>query len=452
VAVATLVGTTLETYDFVLYAQAAALVFGDVFFPQLSPAAGTLAAFSTFAVAFVARPIGAVVFGHFGDRIGRKAMLVTALVMSGAATFGIGALPGHDTLGLAAPVVLVMLRFLQGVGLGGEWSGSILLAAEHAPAGRRGGYASFTQIGANVGPLLASAAMLTLSATLSDDAFRSWGWRIPFLIGGALMAVGIYVRLAVAESPLFLRDVATVAAVPPPGPAPAVPPPGADAEVPAGPRASRRTAAGASRLPVWDVMRRRPRMLLLATGALMVVYLLAYIIYTFALTYGLGLGISRTTMLTALLIASVVNTPAVALIALLSDRVGRRPVCLTGAIAAIAWAYPMLALIHTRSLLWVTVSFTVAVIIATLVFAPMGAYLPELFDTQWRYSGVAVSSNVAAILGGGLGPIVATALLAAVGSIWSVAGYLAVIALISLACIWLLPETYRRSLARESQP
>jgi MFS family permease len=413
---ATLVGTTLETYDFLLYAQAAALVFGGVFFPQLSPEAGRLASFGTFTVAFVARPVGAVLFGHFGDRIGRRAMLVVALVLSGGATFLIGLLPGYSTIGLAAPVILVGLRFLQGVGLGGEWSGAILLATEHAPAGRRGGYASFTQVGANIGPLLATGAMLTLSATLSDDAFRSWGWRLPFLAGGVLMVVGLYVRLAVAESPLFVEAMT-------------------------GGR------AGASRLPVWEALRRRPTTLLLATGALLVVYLLAYTVHTFALSYGVGLGVSRTMMLSALLIASVFNVPTIALIALLSDRVGRRPVCLAGALAAVVWAYPLFGLIHTRSLLWIVVSFTVAQITAGLIFSPMGAFLPELFETRLRYSGVAVSSNLAAILGGGLAPLVATALLSATGSPVWIAGYIAAVALVGLVCIVILPETYRRSLA-----
>jgi MFS family permease len=379
-----------------------------------------------------------VAFGHFGDRIGRKAMLIVALVLSGGATFAIGLLPGYGSIGLAAPAILIVLRFLQGVGFGGEWSGAILLATEHAPVGRRGGYASFTQAGAQIGPLLASGAMLTLSATLSDEAFRSWGWRIPFLAGGVLMAVGLYVRLAVGESPLFIRDVAGAE------PARAGAGTGTDAGVAGRPRA----AAGASRLPVWEAVRRRPRMLLLATGALLVVYVLAYTVTSFALAYGVGLGVPRTTMLSAVLIASAVNTPAVVLIAVLSDRVGRRPVCLAGGLAAIAWAYPLLALIHTRSLLWITVSFTAAVVIASLIFAPMGAYLPELFETRLRFSGVALSSNLAAILGGGLAPIIATALLAATGSAWWISGYLAAMALISLVCIWILPETHRRDLAQ----
>jgi len=434
---ATFVGTTLETYDFVLYAQAAAIVFGEVFFPQFSPATGTLASFGTFAVAFVARPVGAVVFGHYGDRLGRRSMLIASLVLSGACVLAIGLLPGYAAIGVAAPLILVVLRFLQGVGFGGEWAGSILLATEHAPPARRGGYASFTQVGATVGPLLASAAMVTLSAALSDEAFRSWGWRIPFLAGSLLMAVGIYVRLAVGESPLFVRVLAGAGAgAGPAGPAGTAIKPDA-----------RPVAAGPSRLPVWEAVRSRPRIMLLATGALIVVYLLAYIVNTFALTYGIGLGVPRTTMLSAVLIALVVNVPAVMLTASLSDRIGRRPVCLAGAVAAILWAYPLFALIRTRSPLWITVSFTGGVVIATLIFAPMGAYLPELFETRLRYSGVALSSNVAAILGGGFAPIVATGLLTATGSPWSVTAYVAAIALLSLACIVILPETYRRDLA-----
>lgn len=428
VGLATLVGTTFETYDFVLYAQAAALVFGAVFFPRLSPASGTLASFATFAVAFAARLVGATLFGHYGDRVGRKSMLIVSLVLSGTGTLAIGLLPGYASIGLAAPVLLVLLRFLQGVGLGGEWAGAVLLATEHAPNARRAGYASFVQVGATVGPLLASSALLTLSAVLSDDAFRSWGWRLPFVAGSVLMAVGGYVRLQVAESPLFVRDVAP--------------------SVPAAAQPGRRApdAVGPLRMPVWEAVRRRPGVLLLATGALMVVYLLAYTVNTFALTYGVSLGVPRTTMLSALLIALVVNVPAVPLIALLSDRVGRRSVCLAGAAAAIGWAYPLFALIQSRSPVRITIAFLGGVVIASLIFAPMGAYLPELFETRLRYSGVALSSNLAAILGGGLAPIIATGLLTVTGSPWSITAYVAAAAALSFLCVRLLPETYRRDL------
>lgn len=430
VGLATFVGTTFETYDFVLYAQAAALVFGAVFFPHFSPASGTLASFATFAVAFAARLVGATLFGHYGDRVGRKSMLIVSLVLSGTGTLAIGLLPGYASIGLAAPVLLVLLRFLQGVGLGGEWAGAVLLATEHAPHDRRAGYASFAQVGATVGPLLASSALLTLSAVLSDDAFRSWGWRLPFVAGSVLVAVGGYVRLQVGESPLFVRDVA-----------PSVP-----ADTAAQPARGASDALGAFRMPVWEAVRRRPRVLLLATGAMIVVYLLAYTVNTFALTYGVSLGVPRTTMLSALLIALVVNVPAVPLIALLSDRVGRRSVCLAGAAAAIGWAYPLFALIQSRTLVGITIAFLGGVVIASLVFAPMGAYLPELFETRLRYSGVALSSNLAAILGGGLAPIIATGLLTATGSAWSITAYVAAAAVLSLLCVGLLPETYRRDL------
>jgi MFS family permease len=420
---ATLAGTTLETYDFVLYGQAAAIVFGSVFFPRFSPASGTLAAFATFAVAFVARPVGAVLFGHYGDRTGRRSVLVASLLLSGGSTVAIGLLPGYSAIGVAAPVFLVVLRFMQGIGLGGEWSGSILLATEHAPTTRRGAYASFTQVGATAGPLLASAALLTASAVVHGQAFRSWGWRLPFLAGGVLVALGVYVRWRVSESPLFAAR------------------PADRGQATGGPAADAPPALPVVRLPVWEVLRRRPRMLLLACGGLLVVYLLAYTVNTFALSYGIGLGVSRTFMLSSVVVASVINVPIIPLVALLSDRVGRRPVCLAGAALAVVWSYPLLALIRTRSHVWVMVAVTGGVVIASLVFTPMGAYLPELFDTRFRYSGVSLSSNVAAVLGGGLAPIIATALLVGTGSPWSVTGYLAAVALLSLGCLLVLPET-----------
>jgi MFS family permease len=443
VGVATLVGTALEAYDFVLYAYAAALVFGEVFFPRLSPASGTLAAIASTGVAFIARPLGAVLFGHFGDRIGRKPMLIVALVLSGAATFAMGLLPGYASIGLAAPAILVVLRFLQGIGLGGELSGAVLLAAEHAPAGRRGGYASLPQVGANLGTLLASATLLTLSATLSDEAFRAWGWRIPFLAGGALMAVGLYVRLAVAESPVFTKDLAGAA-------------PAATKSRERGPergpeRGRGRAAARAARLPVWDTVRRMPQTLLLGIGTLTVAYMIPYTVHSFAQAYGVGIGIPRTTLLSSSLIAAVIGAAAVGLFAVLSDRVGRRPVCIAGGVAAIAWAYPFLGLIHTRSQLWITVSFAVALVIVGMIGGPTAAYLPELFESRLRYSGVALITNVAAILGGGLSPIIGTALLNATDSAWWVTGYLALTALISVACSVALPETYARDLAQPSR-
>ena len=253
VAFASFTGTAIEFYDFYIYGTAAALVLGAIFFPEFSPAAGTLAAFATFAVAFVARPLGGVFFGHFGDRVGRKAMLIFSLLMMGVATVLIGLLPGYAAIGVAAPLLLVVLRFLQGFGLGGEWGGAVLMATEHAPQGKRGLYSSFPQMGPAVGFLLANGLFLALAATLSDEQFAAWGWRVPFAASLVLVLVGLYVRVTIAETPVFRRAIET------------------------------QTRA---KVPFWDMLRAYPLVLILSSGGMVLAYVLFYTITTFALAYG----------------------------------------------------------------------------------------------------------------------------------------------------------------------
>jgi metabolite-proton symporter len=409
VAAATFVGTAIEFYDFYIYGTAAALVFGDVFFPEFSPVAGTLAALTTFAVGFVARPLGAILFGHFGDRLGRKRMLVTSLLVMGFATVAVGVIPSYAAVGVLAPALLVIARFLQGIGLGGEWGGAVLLATEHAPAGKRGLYSAFPQSGPAVGFLLGNAVFLALDGLMSDETFRTVGWRIPFLASAVLLVVGYYIRVRMAESPIFEAAV------------------------------ERRQRA---RLPFAELLREQPRVLLLATLSFILAHALFYTATTFGLAYGTGiLDVSRGTMLTAAMVAVAVMGVLVPVFAVGSDRLGRRRVCLVAAVATVVWAFPLFWLIDTRQPALITLGLTVAMVCFALLYGPMGAFLPELFRVRYRYSGASFAYNAAGVVGGGISPIIATALLAGTGTSAWVAAYLVVIGLVCLVSVALLRET-----------
>ncbi|ANY08047.1 MFS transporter [Pseudonocardia sp. HH130630-07] len=409
IATASFIGTAIEFYDFYIYGTAAALVFGTLFFPDLDRLAGTLAALATFGAGFVARPVGAVAFGHFGDRIGRKATLVVSLLTMGVGTVAIGVLPTYDTIGIAAPLLLVLCRFLQGFGLGGEWGGAVLMATEHAPPGRRGLYSSFPQLGPAVGFVVASGAFLLLSAALTDEQFASWGWRVPFLASAVLVVVGLYIRVRIAETPVFEKAM----------------------------REQEQTRA-----PIVDVVRRQPRSLLLATGGMIITYAIFYSVTTFSLAYGTAdLGLSRTMLLVAAMVAATVMGVATPVLAVLSDRVGRRRVCLWSCALAVVWAFPLFALLGTGDGLLITLGFSVAMIAFAGVFAPMGAFLPELFATRYRYTGASIGYNAASIVGGGIAPLVATGLTAAAGASWPVSLLVAFLAILSGLSIWALPET-----------
>ncbi len=410
VAFASFIGTAIEFYDFYIYGTAAALVFGGVFFPEFAAATGTLASFATFAVAFFARPLGAVIFGHFGDRLGRKAMLIVSLLLMGVATFLIGLLPGFATIGYAAPLLLVLLRFLQGIGLGGEWGGAVLMATEHATEGRRGLYSSFPQMGPAAGFLLSSGLFLYLTLALSDAQFAAWGWRIPFLASAVLVLIGLYVRVTIAETPVFRQAMEE------------------------GTRA---------RVPVWDMVRTYPLVLILASGGISLTYVIFYTVTTFSLAYGTEtLGLASSTMLYCVMIAVAIMGLSVPVFAILSDRVGRRRLCLLAAALAAVWAFPLFWLLDTGNPVFIALSFTVAMTIFAMLFGPMGAYLPELFGTRLRYSGAAVSYNLGGVIGGGLGPTIASQLLILTGVSWSISLYILLMAVVSFASIFFLSETH----------
>ncbi|MER7972756.1 MFS transporter [Streptomyces sp. NPDC096080] len=407
VAAASLAGTAIEFYDFFAYGTAAALVLGPLFFPTFSPVAGILAAFGTFGVGFVARPLGAALFGHLGDRRGRRPVLVVSLVLTGVSTVAVGFVPTYASIGTAAPVLLLVLRFAQGLGVGGEWGGAVLLATEHAPPERRVLWASFPQIGPSVGFLLANGVVLGLSATLSDAQFASWGWRVPFWAAGVLATAGLWLRSSLTESPRFLE------------------------------------IDDHARVPFAEVVRDHWRTVLLTAGALAVGYAVFYAVTTWSLAYGTErLGVSRTVMLTCVMAAVAVKGSLTPVTALLGDRYGRRPLCLIGCGAAALWMFPMVALLSTGQPLPMFVGFLGALLSFVTMFGVVAAYLPELYEPRVRCTGAAVGYNLGGVLGGALTPIAATALAEHGGRVpWGVGAYLTGVALLSLGCFALLPET-----------
>jgi metabolite-proton symporter len=411
VVAASFIGTTIEWYDFFLYGTASALVFNRVFFPELNPLAGTMASFATYAVGFFARPVGGVVFGHFGDRMGRKSMLVTTLMLMGIATFLIGVLPTYDQVGVAAPAMLVILRFVQGFGVGGEWGGAVLMVVEHGHRGRRGLYASWVQAGVPAGSMLASA-VINVCSFLLGDAFLSWGWRIPFLLGLALLGVGLFVRLQIYESPLFaeIRDRKKQTAV-----------------------------------PFFGVLRRYPRNVLLAIGARMAENGGFYVITVFVLTYTVEhLHLPRTSMLNSQLIGAAVQFLAIPVFGLLSDVIGRRPVYLAGAAGLAAFAFPFFWMLDRADTIWISVAIGLALVIQSAMYAPQAAFFSELFGTDVRYTGASIGYQLASPLAGGLAPLICVSLLEwAHGDTRGVALYMIALSTITLISVWLAAETHR---------
>ena len=405
---ASFIGTAIEFYDFYVYATAAALVIGPVFFPHGSAMAQALSAFVTFGIAFVARPIGSFLFGHFGDRIGRKSTLVASLLVMGLSTTLIGFLPGYDAIGALAPVLLCILRFGQGIGLGGEWGGAALLATENAPAGRRGWFGMFPQLGPSVGFLASNGLFFTLALTLSDAQFRSWGWRVPFISSAVLVALGLYVRLKIAETPAFRVAIERAERV---------------------------------RVPLVALLTHHSRATLAGAFAMVVCYTLFYISTVFTLSYGVSaLHIPRQTFLGMLCFAVLFMALATPIAAAASDRFGRRPVLMVGIAAAIASGFTMAPLVGSGSPLLVTAFLTLELFLMGITFAPMGALLPELFPTAVRYTGAGVAYNLGGILGASVAPYIAQMLATRGGLAW-VGGYVSVAAAVSLIAVFAMRET-----------
>ena len=412
VVLASFIGTTIEWYDYFIYGTAAALVFNKLFFPSLDPFTGTIAAFGTFAVGFFARPIGGLVFGHYGDKLGRKTMLITTLVMMGLATFLIGCLPTHAAIGVAAPILLVVLRFIQGFGVGGEWGGAVLMVVEHGHQGRRGFYASWAQAGVPVGLLLATGIFSLLNAQLTDEQFIAWGWRVPFLIGILLLAVGLYIRLAILESPLFKK---------------------LQEEEPDRPA------------PIREVLRKHPRSILIAMGARFAENASFYIFTVFIYAYARDqLQLDRQVILNGILIASAAQFVAVPCFGALSDRVGRRPIYLFGAVFTALFAMPFFLLVNTQTPGLITLALVLAVAVGhAAMYGPQAAFFSELFGTRVRYSGVSLGYQLASPFAGGLAPIIAAVLIKwSSGNPWPVAVYLIITCLITITAIRFAKETF----------
>jgi metabolite-proton symporter len=413
---ASLIGTTIEWYDFFLYGSAAALVFNRLFFPSYDPLVGTLLAFATYAVGFVARPVGGVVFGHYGDRIGRKRLLMLSLVLMGVATVLIGLLPTYAQIGVWAPIGLIILRLVQGFAVGGEWGGAVLMAAEHGDSARRGFWASWPQAGVAAGSLLSAGVLALLAGVQSEEDFLAWGWRVPFLLSVLLVVVGWYVRDRVSESPMFEQALV-------------------EAEVP-------------PKLPAMDVIRERPKAVVLGAGLRVGENISYYVLTVFSLTFLVDVAAeSRSLALNALLIGAAVQFFAIPLLALLSDRIGRRPVYALGGFGLAAWSFLFFDLLGSGSSGAIVLAIVVGLVLHSAMYGPQAAFITELFPTRIRYSGVSIAYQLTSIVAGSLAPIIALALYQSYKSPMPVAIYVGVACAISGITALLARETRGLELA-----
>ena len=416
IVLASLVGTTIEFYDFYIYGTAAALVIGQEFFPPAASGSQALSAFLTFGIAFLARPVGAVAFGHFGDRVGRKATLVVSLLVMGCSTTLIGLLPGYASIGLLAPWLLCALRLGQGIGLGGEWGGAALLATENAPAGRRAWFGMFPQLGPPLGFLLANGLFLTLILVLGDARFLDWGWRLPFLVSAVLVAIGLYVRVSLEETAAFAETMRHQKPL---------------------------------RVPLAEVARHHAPAVVQGALAMVVCYALFYISTVFALGYGVGVRhFPKADFLGLLCVAVLAMAAATPVSALLADRFGRRPVLLVGCVLSAASGFLMEPMLGGGSLPEVLAFLAIELGLMGFTFAPMGALLPELFPTRVRYTGASAAYNIGGILGASLAPSLAQWLLAR-GGLFDVGLYVTVASLISLVAVASMRETAATALPAE---
>ena len=416
ILISSVVGTAIEWYDFFLYGTAAALVFGKLFFPTFDPLVGTIAAFGTFAIGYVARPFGAVFFGHFGDRIGRKVTLVATLMIMGIATFIIGILPTYETIGVWAPILLITMRFVQGLGVGGEWGGAVLMVVESAPEGKRGFFGSFPQLGVPIG-LLLSTGVFALVSQLPNDQFLAWGWRIPFLLSVALIAVGLFIRLRVIESPVFEGVKADVV-----------------------------------KAPLIELLKRYPKEIVLALGTRFATDITFNVMNVFMLAYGTQqLGLPRSFFLNAILIGCAVELFTLPLFGKLSDHIGRRKVYLMGAVFVALYGFLFFQLVETRDPMYIILAYICGMALSQAsVYAVQSTWFAELFGTRVRYTGASLPYQIAGIITSGPAPLIATYLFATYHQTLPIAVYIAGTAIISLICAYFLAETYQRDLRADT--
>ncbi|MCE0763604.1 MHS family MFS transporter [Pseudonocardia kujensis] len=416
IVTASAAGMTLEAYDFLLYGSAAALVFNKLFFPSEDPLVGTMLAFLSYALGFFARPLGGIVFGHFGDRIGRKPLLIVSLVLMGVATFAIGLLPTYAVLGVWAAVLLCTLRLIQGFALGGEWGGAMLLVAERVDGRRRGFWTGVAEAGIPLGNLLATAILAVLAAVLDEAQFLSWGWRIPFLLSAALLIVGFWVRRRVSDAPLFHE-------------------------------------ARPTKAPAVEALRRFPRQVLTCCAVRLTENIAYYVVTAFVIVYVVEhTGGSSAVVLGALVVANLVQLVATPAFGALSDRVGRRPVLVLGAVGTGAWAFAFFPLLDTGSPVLIGTAMVVGLVFHSALYGPQAAFFAEQFDTDVRYTGMSLSAQLPTLVGGSIAPFIATALLAAFGTGSAVAVYLLAAAVLTTVAALLAHETHRRDLAVPLHP
>ncbi len=410
---AALSASTLEWYDFYIYGTAAALVFNKVFFPGVSPALGTLAAFATFGVGFLFRPLGGIIFGHFGDTLGRKKLLVLAMLMMGVATFLIGLLPTYATIGVAAPISLVVLRAIQGLAVGGQYGGSMLLVTENAPPGKRGFYGSFSHIGPSLAVILSNVVFLVIVAAMDTEAMEKWGWRVPFLLSAFVIAAGLYIQLKIEDTAEFQamqkKRLAETDGTP-----------------------TRRQS------PIITAFKTHPKELLQAGGMILVIQVYYYILIVFTISYATSHDIERTTALMTVLASSVVTVVSIPYFAAMSDRVGRKRVLLIAGVATTLTAFPFVLLLQTGNVALLLVAVLIPGLTLGALYGPMAAFYYEIFSAEVRYSGASIGYQLGAVVGGGFAPLVATALLESTGTILSVGLYVTVAGVLS---VWAIAST-----------
>ena len=425
VALTALSGTSIEWYDFFLYGAAAALIFPKIFFGEATPTVALILSLLTFAAGFIARPIGGVIFGHFGDRIGRKKTLVIALMLMGVSSTMIGLLPTYAMIGVAAPILLTLLRFTQGLAIGGQWGGAMLLVTENAPDDKRGYYGAYAQAGAPVGVILANLAFIVISALVSEEFFNTWGWRIPFLASVILIGISLYIQLNLEDTRAFKELVVL--------------------------NQKRQeneshSSKPINRSPVLQALRKYPQRIALAAGAFLSIQVTFYILIAFLLAYGVtSAGMSRDDMLVAVLIASALMVPTQFLFSAYSDRHGRRGIFMLGAVLTAIWAFVVFPLVDTGNFGLIVLAITVGLLFLGMMYGPQAAFFTELFSTEVRYSGASLGYQAGAILGGAFAPVIAVGLWTKFGIVW-VSVYIAFASTLTLLSVKALNETYKSSL------